>query len=298
MNNNIKRFLKGFFPPSSNTVNGRLDNIEDSIMHTYVNQNALLEAACWSNVIQELHKDTFKPYKNIYSGKDIVLVATGPTLNYYVPIQDAVHIGVNGSYTKNTIMYDYYFVLDYRGQGRTFDLEKICKMDCRVFLGKYVKRNFALNMEIPEFYFQNDNVSNFYVMPLPSKPIIYPDIEYFALMDWHSITFPAINFALYTNPKRLFLVGCDSSSNDHFNKTIAADLIKTDKLVAGYKAIHKFTSCYYPNTKIISVNPVALKGIFDDVYTESYLTDYPDIKKRLGSNNYKLLCDIVNEGDV
>lgn len=32
-----------------------------------------------------------------------------------------------------------------------------------------------------------------------------------------------------------------------------------------------FAKQYYPNTEIISVNPVGLKGIFTDLYTEKYL---------------------------
>ena len=42
----------------------------------------------------------------------------------------------------------------------------------------------------------------------------------------------------------------------------------------------KFAEVYYPETEIISVNPIGLKGLFRDVYTESFLTEHPEIDKK------------------
>ena len=36
---------------------------------------------------------------------------------------------------------------------------------------------------------------------------------------------------------------------------------------------------FYPDTEIISINPIGLKGIFKDVYTEDFLNDNPGIDK-------------------
>ena len=36
---------------------------------------------------------------------------------------------------------------------------------------------------------------------------------------------------------------------------------------------------HYPDIEIISINPVGLKGMFKDVYTENYLNDHPEIDK-------------------
>ncbi len=40
-----------------------------------------------------------------------------------------------------------------------------------------------------------------------------------------------------------------------------------------------FAKTYYPETEIISVNPVGLKGLFHDVYTESYLNEHSEIDR-------------------
>lgn len=38
----------------------------------------------------------------------------------------------------------------------------------------------------------------------------------------------------------------------------------------GYARMKMFAKQYYPDTEIFSVNPVGLKGLFKDMYTENY----------------------------
>ncbi len=72
-----------------------------------------------NRIIQEnistanIHQKTFPPYKNIHSGKTLILVATGPSAKYYKPIKNAIHIGVNRAYQLKDIDFKYYFVQDY-----------------------------------------------------------------------------------------------------------------------------------------------------------------------------------------
>lgn len=47
----------------------------------------------------------------------------------------------------------------------------------------------------------------------------------------------------------------------------------------GYKMFKKFISIHYPSIEIISVNPVGLKGIFKDVYTQKYVDEHPELRK-------------------
>ena len=57
------------------------------------------EIANLKNLIQcqSLHKETFGPYKNAFRGREVVLVASGTTSAYYVPIKGAIHVGCNNS---------------------------------------------------------------------------------------------------------------------------------------------------------------------------------------------------------
>ena len=38
----------------------------------------------------------------------------------------------------------------------------------------------------------------------------------------------------------------------------------------GYARIKMFARLYYPDTEIISINPVGLRGLFRDAYTDNY----------------------------
>lgn len=74
-----------------------------------------------------------------------------------------------------------------------------------------------------------------------------------------SIVFPAIQHALYMGVRTLHLVGCDGGF------TVGPDSGDLGLLNAWLKFRH-FKDMYYPNVRIISINPVSLKGWFEDVH--------------------------------
>ena len=53
-------------------------------------------------------------------------------------------------------------------------------------------------------------------------------------------------------------------------------------IILFWSQLKDFAACYYPDVEIISVNPVGLRGIFKDVWTESYLAEHPEIRDELG----------------
>jgi hypothetical protein len=105
------------------------------------------------------------------------------------------------------------------------------------------------------------------------------DIETQPLMDFGSVSFCAIHFALYTHPEKIFLIGCDTSNNGYFDKeqppTWRPHMM--NMTMQGYYKLKKYVSCYYPDIEIISVNPVGLRGVFKDVYTQSYIDEHPEV---------------------
>lgn len=89
-----------------------------------------------------------------------------------------------------------------------------------------------------------------------------------------------MQFILFTNPKRVYIVGIDCTSaagGTHFIG-VARKCRDRGEDVQGLDKKHHddwiklktFVETYYPNTEIISVNPVGLKGLFRDVYTDSF----------------------------
>lgn len=231
-----------------------------------------LDALCLANEIHDTHVASFSQFKGCNRGRDVAVVGCGPTLNYYSQIPQASHIGTNSCFLKEDLELDYYFLLHYDPEWceelRTRNFEKF-------FL---VNRNDNSNDKFPEYVVEENNARRFFQAPLTSR--IQANIEYHPLMGFCSVIFPAIQFALYTRPKRIFLIGCDCSMNGHFEGR-AQGRFEADTSVAlwieGYEKLKIFVRRYYPDTELVSVNPVGLKGMFHDVYTRSCLEAHPEI---------------------
>lgn len=101
---------------------------------------------------------------------------------------------------------------------------------------------------------------------------INPNLEVYPLLSRASVSFPAIHFALWTHPKRIYLVGCDCNSAPYWDAKsrdkeylVRADEI-TEIMLDGYKDLKQFADTCYPDVEIVSINPVGLKGIFKDLF--------------------------------
>lgn len=128
-----------------------------------------------------------------------------------------------------------------------------------------------------------------YPLPMFDEEIHY-DIEHYPLMDFGSVAFGAFHFALYTGAQKILLVGIDNKLSGYFTKEHRQDFLMTENILRGWRKVKTFCDIYYPNVEIISVNPVGLKGIFKDVYTNSYLNNHPEINR----NTVDILDDKLN----
>lgn len=214
--------------------------------------------------VSKLHEKTFTKYKGCYEGKNVVLVATGPSLQKYKPIKNAIHVGVNKAFQSNvrldnlfvqdvTIGYDILKqMIEYKKQYNTelfFGISECCLIPESIAMRAGAKRYYTDYMYRPEFSFAHDLTTQ-------------------SLGDFKSIVFAAMQFILWTRPKNIYIVGCDcSSGGGYFNNQNAKNFL--DKSVAEtWKKLKDFAEIYYPETKIYSINPVGLKGLFDDLYQE------------------------------
>ena len=139
---------------------------------------------------------------------------------------------------------------------------------------KVIPNSIALKHHAERYFtnvaFDAKPIKNDYTLSIDSEPLFCGG----------SVAFPAMQFALWTNPQRIYLVGCDCSTG-HFDNTPFNNLDGLEDLthlINRWINLKKFVECYYPNTEIISVNPVGLKGLFRDVYTKNYLDDNPNIR--------------------
>ena len=242
--------------------------LDKKIERMYENLTYLIEE---QNEISDVNKNAFSKYRNCYRGKDIVIVATGPTLNNYKPMQGAIHIGVNTAYKNTDIPLDFLFVQDGRPEYLCEKFDGIEKVECTVFMGRTLKRSPYEYTQFPEEYRLSENVIDYIIDHVWPDERIYRDICHHPVSGGLTVTFSALHFALYTYPERIFLVGCDTNSNAHFDGMVdnvaPIDERYSIDIIKRYKLTKEFAQIYYPETEIISINPVGLKGIFRDIYS-------------------------------
>ena len=76
-----------------------------------------------------------------------------------------------------------------------------------------------------------------------------------------------MQFILWTNPKRIYLVGCDNSLKGYAQGILnEANKLNISRGLEGWIKLKKFAQKFYPDTEIISIHPDGLKGIFKDEY--------------------------------
>lgn len=243
-----------------------------------------LRLACLANEICDTHKETFAEFKGCHRGQTVAVIATGPSLNYYSQIKGVPHIGVNSSFLKEDLKLNYYFAIGYTEEwGKQLKNYSFVK-----FIGKNLwTYASSIPEQYPEYIIEENNARRFFIGDPMGEP--YADLIHQPLMSGTTIVFAAIQFAMFTRPKRLLLIGCDCSSDGHYDsKPFAMEGEKfffsinqaNSEWIKGYKHIKAFAERVYPDMEVISVNPVGLKGLFHDMYTESYLDSHPELDRK------------------
>lgn len=245
-----------------------------------------LNLACFAQEVVDTHKQSFLEFRNCHYGDTLVLLATGPTMKHYTqPINNAYHVGMNASFKNEAVKLDYYFTTDYESRNDWF--EELKDYDFIKFFGQYSTGTYRDRFQVSEKLIRENNARRFF-QGAPSEDI-HLNIAYYPLAAFYTIALQALQFAVYTYPEKIYLVGCDCSSNGYFNGT--QQLASNPEMwIRGYKKMKEFVEHFYPETEIISVNPIGLKGIFHDVYTQEFLDEHPEID----ANE----CEIVDLSEI
>lgn len=237
--------------------------------------------------VQNLHTKVFPQFRNIHNNQSIAIFGCGPSFQYYNnDLKNTINIALNKNLFLNSFKADYFFALD--GEMRNVEelfFEKLKNYHCKKFIGYFLEptRNHQFHELTKE---EGEDIYHFYSanrIGLPAQSFeekIYTDITNYPLADFYSVAFPALHFAFFTNPQKIYLIGMDTSNNGHFfykNKNACANY-GFNKMLEGYKLFKSFQINHYPNTEIISVNPVGLKGLFRDVYTKNFVEEHPELR--------------------
>ncbi len=242
----------------TNQINTKLDDIINKINHT-IDREYYVDKR---NSISEIQTKAFIQYKNIHSGEDVALVATGPSLKAFKKIDGITYCGVNKAFKYDSIKLDYLFMVDYNAT-KSY-IEEAKNYPCKKFYG--IVRDVWEKCIIPESISIEAGASRFFLEGI-RNPIHYVvDICNEPLGDCGSVIFSAMQFLLWTNPRTIYLIGVDCTRNIYFDSD-NNELAEPDPMYyKGWVAMKKFVNLYYPKTQIVSINPRGLKGLFEDCY--------------------------------
>lgn len=202
----------------------------------------------------------FDTYRGCLKGKKVVIVATGPSLNKYVPMSDAVHIGINKAFLRDDIKFDYYFVQDYAAtKDYVLGLKDV---DCTKFVGIYILDRY-IGAQVPRRIMEQISAIPYYL----TYPVMTfaADLSTAPLTGASTTVITAMQFAVYAGAKEIYLVGCDTSTSGYFDNS-KNRYLNPKVLIKDYIAFRDFVDKNCIDTKVISINPVGLKGIFADKY--------------------------------
>lgn len=231
-------------------------------------------------IAKEINSKTFSGFKNINQGKTIVLMGAGPTLNYFNPLNDVLYCGLNRVFMYDKVRLDYLFFNDNAFLLTDNASEKLLEYQndkCIKFVGSH---NGKDGWQIPEsFLLKLKNIKRYQTNAWVSRANFAFDLEHEIIGNFCTISLQAMQFLLYTNPKKIYLAGIDTSPTGHFiggefNEATRNGLEQNDlhnAAAADWAKLKDFARIYYPETEIISINPVGLRGLFRDVYTQEYI---------------------------
>lgn len=242
-----------------------------------------LERERWINAVTiaaaECNRQAFHSLKNIYRKKDVVICGAGPSLSKYHSIDGAVHIALNRALLYDKVKFDYFFADDW--EGINFIEQQILNYDCKKYFGFHFGPQGA---RIPESFIIDANAQKYYtdayMFPGAQYLNLVVDIDKMAIANTHNIGVQIMQVALFMNPSRIYLVGIDASSNGHFSyegiddkrkKEIDSTLAKyvdVNSVKDEWLKVKELRDVYYPSTRIISINPIGLRGIFEDEFQD------------------------------
>ena len=199
-----------------------------------------------------------KKYKGINRGKDIYIVGGGPSVkNFEYEKKDSdVFIGINRAFKDERFEFDYLFVQDQLPEGFD-DFLKYRGGECKKFMG-IICQNVSFGIQ--DYKLQGEYER--YVLASRVMKTVPIDITLEPFADLKGTAFSALQFAIYTDPQRIFLVGmdCDNRRNV-YNKNEDDYRYQFEGWEKMKIAMTDMGVC----DRVYSINPVGLKGMFKDI---------------------------------
>ena len=289
--NNLAKYLRKIFSVQYDETHKIIYILGIKIrLQKYSKQTAIIAEHCAKEAysalsVSKLHSQVFPQFKNCNIGKNVTIIGCGPTIKYYNNEANYKNIALNKAILLDNINFDYIFSFDSTILNTCPGYIDTIKQKSGIkFIGKFLNPEFKQNF--PEIkHEEKHNIYRYYVSKRNGIPSLktfeyelHSDITTYPLPDYYSIAFAALKFTLWTYPDKIYLVGLDTAQTGNFFD--GPSQYHWKKMIEGYHKFKRFAQIYYPETEIISVNPIGLKGIFKDVYTKSFVKEHPELKNQ------------------
>jgi len=283
-----------------------LKNISNAVAYLkkceYITEDIYLRTIkqLFKNITAVQNKHVFGEFKNAFAGKTVVLVAGGPTVADFIPIKNAIYMGVNNTLAGVSelkkfehIKFDFLFVSHRLSVVNFKQTKNKLHKNAVIFcsdVGLYTDLFPTAKLR------GIDTRENFIHIDTKDRQRLLQDekeqakkIEKFSFditnappFASYTIATFAFQFSLFSGAKKIYLVGCDCYCKEgyvHFYRCHKAEKISNNiagmhsnyifnNMILSWKFFKKVAEKYCPNTQIISVNPVGLKGLFHkDIYS-------------------------------
>ena len=224
------------------------------------------------NIVKTYHHKLLKN-KNQHKGETCYIFGSGPSINSFKMQEPGIFIGCNhiikNKYIKDNLKY-YFFGHGYNQLFTTKPPYGNHKREVDE-LGNHVEK-FCMVSRNNDFSIHNftkcsiRELKNINALPCDMNlDNLYENLHKYPFLN-HSIVFPATQFALYAGFSKIYLVGCDCTGYFHSNsfKNQLSTPTLSNHLINWWKKLYNFKNRYYPDTQIISINPIGLRGIMDN----------------------------------
>lgn len=252
----------------------------------------------------------FKDFKNRHRGQACVIMCTGPSLKKYKdPEPDIVKIGVNSAIFGAHDLH-YTFLQDPGHPSNPYSyVSQLANYDCYrpriakwygVSLSPLLRRNAERAGAYAYEFSSNElvEIDGHRVEDPNSKPYFSSNLEETPPAAAGSVAFPALQFALWCGFSRIYLAGVDILDTRRFNDGDSGNDYARFHLPR-WGQFKQWVQNAYDEVRIISLNPVGLRGMFEDM--DQHPVEHIEVDPSPDHYRFHIFCPpntILNAGMV
>ena len=219
----------------------------------------------------------FEPFKDLHAGMSIAVMGCGPSIDLYDGSKNLIHIGCNELIYSEKFKLDYFFIGDsqagWRGKEKTFYADPDTYKAYRPRIAKFVRdhpsadvsmlrANAGAPIDHSVHYDICDRVGTLSEFQKSRQMSFQTDIVNNYMYSRMSITWEMLQFALWTGPSKIYLMGQDCSYSKgtlHNPHHKAYGGVPRVPLIQRWQEFSAWVKSSYPETEVFIINPVAMK---------------------------------------